>query len=131
MSDNIWYEVHLAVMSLWTGIGLVMVYDMLRFFRIILPHNGFWVGVEDVGYWIYSGFMTFGLLYEQNDGGLRFYVIAGVFLGMLIYQNFVSRKLLKYLKNARQSLKIKLRMRRRMQSRWNDERNKKVQKKKT
>ncbi len=116
MSENIRYEVQLAVMSLWTGVGLMMVYDAIRFLRIVVPHNAFWVGAEDVAYWIYSAFMTFGLLYEQSDGKLRGYVIAGTFLGMIFYQNLVSRKLLKYLKNARQSLKIKLKKHR---SRWN------------
>lgn len=130
MSDNIRYEVQLALMSLWTGVGLMMIYDALRLWRMFVPHNTFWVGVEDVGYWIYSTFMTFGLLYEQNDGRIRFYVVAGVFVGMLVYQNFVSRKLLNYLKNVRQSIKMNIRMRRKKRGRWNDEGSKKVQKKK-
>ena len=109
MSENIRYEVQLAAMSLWTGIGLMMVYDGLRILRLVIPHNGFWTGIEDMGYWVYSAFITFGLLYEQNDGDLRFYVIAGVFVGMVIYQNLVSKKLLKYLKKGRQYLRIKMR----------------------
>ena len=123
MSGNIRYEVQLAVMSLWTGAGLMMVYDCLRILRIIVPHNAFWTGVEDLGYWIYSAFMTFGLLYEQNDGRLRFYAIAGVFLGMTIYQYLVSRKLLKYLKNGKEYLRIKINKHRRNRSRWKDEGN--------
>lgn len=116
MSETIRYEVHLAVMSLWTGAGLMMVYDGLRLLRLVIPHHAFWVSVEDVGYWIYSACMTFGLLYEQNGGQLRGYAIGGVFLGMVLYQNFVSRKWLKHLKNIRQSLRIKMRKHR---SRWN------------
>lgn len=109
MSDILGYEARLAVMSLWTGAGLMVVYDLLRILRLVIPHHTFWVGVEDTGYWIYSAFMTFGLLYEQNNGRLRGYVIAGVFLGMLLYEKIIGKKLLKYLKKAGQSLKMIMR----------------------
>lgn len=108
MSDSIGYEVRLAVMSLWTGVGLMIVYDLLRILRMIIPHSALWAGIEDVGYWIYSACMTFALLYEQNNGLLRGYAIAGVFLGMLLYEKIIGRKLLKHLKKAGQSLKMKM-----------------------
>ena len=117
MSENIRYEVHLAALSLGTGIGLMMVYDLLRILRMAIPHNGFWTGLEDIGYWIYCALMTFSLLYEQNDGSLRAYVIGGTFLGMWIYQYLVSRKLLKYLKKGQEYLKMKMRKQRRKSNR--------------
>lgn len=108
MSVPIVYEVKLLLYSLLTGAGLMMTYDLLRIFRIFIPHSHFFVGIEDMIYWVYAALITFSLLYEQNDGGLRGYVIAGVFAGMFLYDRLVSRFFLKFLKNLRKYLKIKI-----------------------
>lgn len=108
MSIPIVYEVKLLLYSLLTGAGLMMTYDLLRIFRIFIPHSHFFVGIEDMIYWVYAALITFSLLYEQNDGGLRGYVIAGVFAGMFFYDRIVSRFFLKSLKNLQKYLKIKI-----------------------
>ena len=105
MSETIWYELKLAVSSFLTGAGLMMVYDLLRVFRMFCPHNYFFIGAEDFGYWIYCAVMTFGLLYEQNDA------VAGTLLGMALYQRTVSTILLKYLKKGQESIRIRLKKR--------------------
>lgn len=107
MSVHIIYEVRLLVYSFAAGGGLMMAYDLLRILRIFIPHSPAVVGVEDMAYWIYAGVMTFSLLYEQNDGGLRGYVIAGVFMGMFLYDRLISRFFLKSLKNTLKYLRIK------------------------
>lgn len=113
MSDYIVYEARLLLYSIATGAGLMMVYDLFRIARIFLPHRVFVVGMEDMVYWIYAALMTFSLLYAQNDGELRAYVIAGVFAGMILYDRLVSRFLLKFLKNVRKYLTMKIRSLRR------------------
>lgn len=108
MSSNIQYEARLLVMSFLTGSGLMLSYDFFRVFRILVPHHPIWMGVEDMIYWVYASLITFSLLYSQNDGELRGYVIAGVFIGMILYNNLISRFLLKALKNLVEYLRIKL-----------------------
>lgn len=108
MSENIHYEAQLAVLSVGTGIWLMIVYDFLRMLRILIPHNMFWTGIEDFGYWIYCGFTTFALLYRQNDGSLRAYVIVGTFLGMAGYQYLISSRLIKRLKKGHEYFRIKM-----------------------
>lgn len=98
----------LLLYSLLTGAGLMMTYDLLRIFRIFIPHSSIVVGIEDMIYWIYAALITFSLLYSQNDGGLRGYVIAGVFAGMFLYDRLVSRFFLKFLKNLQKYLKMKI-----------------------
>jgi len=108
MSVHIVYEVKLLLYSFLTGAGLMMTYDLLRIFRIFIPHSSVFTGIEDMIYWVYAALVTFSLLYEQNDGGLRGYVITGVFIGMLLYDRLVSRFFLKSLKNFRKYLKMKM-----------------------
>nr|WP_314460922.1 spore cortex biosynthesis protein YabQ [uncultured Clostridium sp.] len=108
MSVHIVYEVKLLLYSFFTGAGLMMTYDLLRIFRIFIPHSYVFTGIEDMIYWVYAALVTFSLLYEQNDGGLRGYVIAGIFLGMYLYDRLVSRFFLKSLKNLQKYLKMKM-----------------------
>ena len=84
-------------MSLLTGAGLMALYDVLRIFRLLIPHGFLWIGVEDFLYWIISGFTTFYLLYRENDGALRFYVLGGMLAGALLYYLCISRKLMPWI----------------------------------
>lgn len=108
MSANIRYEMELLSVSVLTGAGLMIVYDCLRVFRILCPHRTVWVGVEDMLYWIYTSLMVFTLLYRENDGVVRSYVVVAIFLGMMLYQHLISKKFLNYLKKMIKYLRMKL-----------------------
>ena len=112
MSEAIQYEVHLAILSIGTGVGLMVLYDFFRILRMFVKHNTFWTGVEDFGYLIYCAVVTFDLLYKQNDGSLRAYAIVGTLAGMAVYQYLVSQRVLKYLKKGQEYFKMKFKRRR-------------------
>lgn len=107
MSVHIIYEIKLLLYSFFTGAGLMITYDLLRILRICFPHSHMFTGIEDMIYWVYAALVTFSLLYEQNDGGLRGFAIAGIFAGMLLYNKIVSNHLIKLLKHFRKYLKIR------------------------
>ena len=107
MSVHIRYEAWLLMMGFLTGVGLMIVYDLFRLFRMAVRHNAFWVNVEDFGYWIYAGIMSFLLLYRENDGILRAYIIAAVFLGMGAYDLSISRIFFKLLKKCKKYIKMR------------------------
>ena len=50
MSGRIQYEVWLMALSLVTGAWLMLAYDTLRVFRLVIRHGSFWMGVEDFIY---------------------------------------------------------------------------------
>lgn len=108
MSGTIQYELRLLFLSFMTGVGLMMVYDCLRVFRLLCPHRPLFCGIEDMLYWIYAGLMTFTLLYRENDGVIRAYAVAASFAGMILYQWLVSRKFLKYLKKMLKYFRMKI-----------------------
>ena len=101
------YEAWLLLLSLMVGCWLMLVYDLLRVLRLMIKHSSLGRGVEDFLFWIYAGAATFMLLYEQNDGSLRLYVIAGVLFGMLLYDKIVSRFLFAALKKAGKWFRMK------------------------
>ena len=106
---QVYREARLLLLGLGVGIVLMMVYDGLRLLRFLFPHKNLLVGLEDLCYWIWSGFFTFLFLYRENDGALRFYMIGSIFCSMLCYDRIISRNLRKVLKWAVRCIRMKLR----------------------
>lgn len=107
MSTYLAGEVRLASMSLVLGCVLMVSYDGLRLFRFFIPHSRFWTGIEDFLYWVYAAVMTFILLFSENSGIIRAYVIAGVFCGMILYDKIISRNVFRLLKKLKRWGKMK------------------------
>ena len=112
MSEYIKLEAELAFSSFLLGAVLMISYDFLRLFRLLIPHGKWWTGLEDLLYWIYCAVMTFRLLFYQNSGILRGYVIGCVFFGMYLYDAIVSRSVFEVLKKIGRWITIKTRNRR-------------------
>lgn len=115
MSLYILDEARLSVLSFLLGLILMVSYDLLRLFRLLVPHGNLWTGLEDLIYWIYCAVMTFSLLFWENSGILRGYVIACVFSGMILYDRIVSRNVFGLLKKLGRWITIK-------RSSWKDRR---------
>ncbi len=107
MSLYIQEEAGLAALSFALVILLMISYDLLRLFRLLIPHGSLWTGLEDFFYWIYCAVMTFSLLFYENDGVLRGYVIVSAFLGMFLYDRLVSQSVFAVLKNIGRWITIK------------------------
>ncbi|MGN0159497.1 MAG: spore cortex biosynthesis protein YabQ [Brotaphodocola sp.] len=105
---SIFQEMRLLGLSILTGAGLMALYDCLRIFRIFVRHGWIRTGLEDILYWMFSGMAVFYLLYRENNGMIRWYVVACVFLTMIIYNRYISAFLLKWLKKAVRCFTIKV-----------------------
>lgn len=86
--------------ALYMGIFLTFTYDLLRIFRRVVPHNGFFVSMEDLLFWIYCGEEVFLLMYHESDGTLRWFAVLGAMAGMLLYRKLVSPFFVKYTSSA-------------------------------
>ena len=101
-------EVRLFGVSLVMGVWLMILYDILRVFRAVLPHGTLAVNLEDLVYFVYCGFQTFDMLYVYQNGIIRFYAIGAVGLGMILYERIVGRNLRNYLKKVCKSFRMKI-----------------------
>ena len=90
VSDGIHQELVFLLISFALGEGLVMLYDVFRIFRKVVPHGVIWISVEDVLYWIVAALLIFGMIFQENDGLIRWFAIGGILLGMLFFNHFVS-----------------------------------------
>lgn len=90
VSDGIHQELVFLLISFALGEGLVILYDVFRIFRKVVPHGVIWISVEDVLYWIVAALLIFGMIFQENDGLIRGFAIGGILLGMLFFNHFVS-----------------------------------------
>lgn len=90
MSDVIAWEVQFFLRSIVWGIAFIVVYDVLRIFRRVVPHGSWWMGVEDIIYWLAIGIACFYFMFLENDGAIRWYALLGIGLGMLLWNVTVS-----------------------------------------
>ena len=106
VSREIWEQAALLASCLGLGGWLMFCYDLLRISRLLFSAKSWLVSLEDFFYWIYVSLSVFSLLYRQNDGILRSYVIIAVLLGMLAYDRMISRNMLKVLQKMLERIKI-------------------------
>lgn len=90
VSTEILKEADVLLAAFLMGALLLFVYDLLRIVRKIVPHKMWLVGAEDLLFWIGSALALFAMLYRENSGYIRGFVIGGVLVGMLLYNLLLS-----------------------------------------
>ncbi len=95
VSETILKEADILLKAFATGVILMLVYDLLRIVRKLLPHGIFLISLEDFLFWTASAVVIFAMLFRENDGYLRAFSIGGVVLGMAVYALTVSRFVVK------------------------------------
>lgn len=91
VSEAIGNEAVFFGVSVLSGMGLVLLYDVFRIFRRLIPHGNIWIGIEDACYWLMCTVFVFLLLYQKNDGMLRAFCFLGIALGGAVYVGVLSR----------------------------------------
>ena len=96
VSPGIMQQGVLFLHAMALGVVMIFCYDLLRIFRRGVPHGTVWIAVEDMFFWLLSAFVLFRLMYEENDGKLRWFVIMGVLVGMILYNVSFSRLVVRF-----------------------------------
>lgn len=90
MSPNIVIEALLLIHSFFLGAVLTLIYDGIIILRKLIRHSGIFVSLEDLLFWIGCAIAVFYMLYEENNGILRWFAVAGAGVGMLLYKVTLS-----------------------------------------
>ena len=90
INDDIIAELYFLLHSFVLGILTMILYDILRIFRKIVKHSVAALAIEDLIYWLICGICIFLMLYQENNGSIRWFAIAGVACGMLLYNGTIS-----------------------------------------
>ena len=85
MSEFLTWQLQFLVKSLFMGLFLRSLYDILIVLRRLSEHGTVRMAVEDFFYWTGCALCIFTLFYYENDGMPRGFAAAGIILGMLLY----------------------------------------------
>lgn len=91
MNELVSEQASIFMSAIINGVFLGFIYDLIRVFRRIIKHSHWLVNLEDLIYWIVGSFIIFLDIFKNNDGVLRGFLYAGVFLGLVIYICLISR----------------------------------------
>ncbi|WP_390437262.1 spore cortex biosynthesis protein YabQ [Lactonifactor longoviformis] len=118
MSEYMNQELILFASSVWAGVLMVAAYDVLRIFRRVCAHPALWISIEDILFWTAGGVFLFSRMYEENDGVIRLYALAGILLGVILYHYSVSELLVKYISFFLNKIKGFLKIPLKLTARW-------------
>lgn len=90
MSDQIRKELLFWCIYVFAGIVITFAYDMIRIFRNVTGHIKGLQSIEDILFWMFSTVFLFRLLYQLNNGLIRWFAVFGLFCGMLLYKKIFS-----------------------------------------
>ena len=90
VSRDIAGEVVFLCHSFLLGAVITFAYDGFLILRKLFKHTIFLISLEDLIFWIACALSVFGVLYEENNGMLRWFAVAGATVGMLVYKKTLS-----------------------------------------
>ncbi len=83
-------ENEFLLQSLFMGVFITFIYDILRIFRRVIPHRKFAISLEDILFWIYCAVKVFLMMHHESNGTLRWFAVLGALTGMLLYKKLFS-----------------------------------------
>lgn len=90
-------ELRFFLNSILWGVILLVIYDVFRIIRKIIKHNGFFIAIQDIIYWVVCSILIFNMMYEQNNGIIRAFAVLAVVIGMLLYHGSVSNMVVDFI----------------------------------
>ncbi len=84
-----------AVISAAAGVGLCLLYDLLRLLRYARHHTTLQVFVQDVLWWLVATVVTGVVLLVRCSGIVRFFALLGLLVGFLSCRFTLSLVLMK------------------------------------
>lgn len=90
MSPEITEQLEILFHFFVLGISISLVYDGLRLLRFFIPHHNIIIAIQDLIFWVATGFVVFDMFLRESNGSIRFFSIGGALLGMILKNRLTS-----------------------------------------
>lgn len=100
MNGAITVELRFFLISILWGVIILLVYDGLRILRRLIPHNSFFLALEDLIFWVLTSLFIFAMIYTMNNGTIRGFSVMGMAIGMILYHYIFSEFVVKWVTKA-------------------------------
>ncbi|MCI8617501.1 MAG: spore cortex biosynthesis protein YabQ [Clostridia bacterium] len=88
-------QAYLFIIFTINGIIIGILFDIFRILRRSFKTTDIITYVQDILFWILTGFILLYSIFTFSNGEIRFYMFLGVFLGCLIYMLMFSKYFIK------------------------------------
>ena len=88
-------QAYLFLVFSLTGVIIGILFDFFRILRRTIKTPNFITYIEDILFWIITGFLILYNIWYFNNGEIRIYMFLGIILGVLIYMLTLSSILIK------------------------------------
>lgn len=90
MTETIALQYNVFLLFVFVGAWLGFVYDVIRCFRRLISHNNFFIGIEDIFFWLFCATTIESQIQLSNYGEFRIYILIGCVLGFVMYHYTIS-----------------------------------------
>ncbi len=77
------------------GVIISIIFDIFRILRKTFKTPDMITYIEDILFWIITGFIILSSIFLFNNGELRLYIFIGMAIGILLYMLFISKYFIK------------------------------------
>lgn len=88
-------QTSLFLIFIVNGILIGLLFDFFRILRKVFKTNDFVTYIEDILFWLLTGFIILYSIFVFNNGEIRLYLFLGIILGIILYILFVSSYVIK------------------------------------
>lgn len=92
MAEN---QAYLFLIFSFTGIIIGVLFDFFRILRRTIKTSNIATYIEDILFWVLTGFLILYNIMYFNSGEIRIYMFLAIILGVLIYMFTLSNILIK------------------------------------
>ncbi len=78
-------QIYIFALSCTLGFLLSTLYDFSRIVGLFFNYNSYNLLFHDLFYFIFSGLLTFLFILYTNFGEIRFYILFGEIIGLIVY----------------------------------------------
>ena len=88
-------QANLFLIFVINGFLIGLLFDIFRILRKSFKTSDIITIIEDVLFWIITGFIILYSIFVFNNGEIRFFMFIGIFLGTMLYMLLLSKYVIK------------------------------------
>lgn len=88
-------QAYLFLVFLLNGFLIGVLFDIFRILRKTFKTNDFITYMQDILFWLLTGFIVLYSIFKFNNGELRNFIFIGIFIGISIYLLVFSKTFIK------------------------------------
>lgn len=95
MNNMVLIQLYSFIIYIVSGIIIGIFFDLFRILRRSFITSDIITYLQDIIFWLGSGFFLLFIIFKFNNGEVRFYIFIGLLLGGLIYLLTISKYFVK------------------------------------